>query len=152
MKQDEDSAHEYRRNMGRRLRLVRLQLRESQTQFAARLKVSLQSMHKYEIGMTGPTAEQLKNLEETGVDACFVTFGYPSFETSKAREKYFEVLAGIQRECRISSLKIPTQEQRDIAWYVFCRLTEMEVSDMQTITDEIKLAMQGALESAHANE
>lgn len=152
MKQDEDSAHEYRRNMGRRLRLVRLQLGESQTQFAARLKVSLQSMHKYEIGMTGPTAEQLKNLEETGVDACYVTFGYPSFDSSNVREKYFEVLAWIQRECRISSLKIPTSEQRDIAWYAFCRLKETEVSDGQTIADEIKLAMQCALKSAHASE
>lgn len=122
--------------MGVRLRSLREKLGETQSQFAQRLGVVKLSMHKYEAGTTCPSAEQLHNLELTGVDATYVAFGHLSLANLQARKNFATALAWAKRESQNSSLNMSDEQLHDAAWFMFCKLNEAAFSDGDAIVDE----------------
>jgi transcriptional regulator with XRE-family HTH domain len=137
----EKMTNDYRQRMGVRLRSLREKLGETQSQFAQRLGVIKLSMLKYEAGTTCPSAEQLHNLELTGVDATYVAFGHPSLANSQARKNFAAALAWVKRESKISSLNVSDEHLVDAAWFMFCKLNDAAVSDDDAMVDEAKVAL-----------
>lgn len=135
------STNEYRRRMGQRLRTIREKLGETQTQFAQRLGVIKLSVLKYEAGTTCPTAEQLHNLEQTGVDASYAAFGYPSLASEQSRQNFSAALTCVKRECQIASLDVSDEHLVEAAWFLFCKLNEATNSTIRTASDDTSAAL-----------
>lgn len=115
--------------MGSRLRALRRRIGESQTQFGQRLGVNKLSVINYESGITAPTARQLYYLDQSGVDATYVAFGYPSFANKQTRDNFKAALSWVKRECQISSLRVSEDDMIDAAWAVLCKLSDAPVSE-----------------------
>jgi transcriptional regulator with XRE-family HTH domain len=115
---------DYRLRTGKRLRLVREQTGETQTQFANRLGVSGLSMHKYETGVTCPTAEQLHQLEQTGIDAAYVAFGRLSLGDAQARKKFAAVFSWLKGSLQSSLPDVADELLIDLTWSMFCKLND----------------------------
>ena len=79
--------------IGRRLRMVRERLGESQPKFAERFGVAKLAVLTYEACGRCPGADQLCPLSSTGVDAPFVAFGVPSLATPASRRQFASALA-----------------------------------------------------------
>lgn len=151
MEHPEKNTNDYRHRMGARLRSLREKLGETQSQFAQRLGVIKLSVLKYEAGITCPSAEQLHNLELTGVDATYVAFGYPSLSNAQARKNFAASLAWVKRESQISSLDVSDEHLVDAAWFMYCKLTEATDCDGDAMGDEAKMALKSLEAISHDN-
>ena len=147
----EKITNDYRQRMGVRLRFLREKLGETQSKFALRLGVIKLSLLKYEAGTTCPTAEQLHNLQSSGVDASYAAFGYPSLASATARKNFAAALAWVKRESQISSLDVSDEDLVDAAWFMFCNLSEPSGAERESFGDHAKSALKPLELVSHGN-
>lgn len=140
-----------RATIGRRLRLVRERLGESQTKFAERLGVAKLALLTYEAGGRCPGTDQLCLLSSTGVDASFVAFGVPSLATPESRRQFAATLAWVRHECTVSSLKVSEAGLVEAAWFVFSELSKQPAA-FSPGDEELRQRARTAIEALGSSE
>ncbi|WP_153117015.1 helix-turn-helix domain-containing protein [Rhodocyclus tenuis] len=121
--QVDDERQRARALTGERLRSARETNGFSQRQVAEVLGLTKLSVLQYEAGRTTFPTDLLPRLDLLGIDSAWVATGIPSLERKESRGVFSEVLTWVRREAAIHELQVSPEQEVDLAWFVFRRLS-----------------------------